>query len=81
MKSPSKERRNGFDRNWPDFKETANITNKVFLSLSVRNSVLFMFWFRGGFLLLVLNSNVDGEYGYNVFNILVEVYILLETGS
>ena len=31
----------------------------------------------------MLNSNVDGEYwGYNVFNILIEVDdILLETGS
>ena len=35
-----------------------------------------------GFLLLVLNSNVDGEYGHNIFNVLVEVNnILLETGS
>ena len=51
--------------------KTANITKKVFLPISVRNSVLFLFWFRGG--------NVDGEYGYNVFNILVEVDdILLE---
>ena len=30
----------------------------------------------------VLNSNVDEEYGYSVFNILVQVDdILLETGS
>ena len=41
-----------------------------------------MFWFRGGSLLYVLNINVDGEYGYNVFNILGEVDdILLETDS
>ena len=40
-----------------------------------------MFGF-GVVMLLVLNSNVDGEYGYNIFNILVEVNdIFLETGS
>ena len=63
-------------------KETANIIKKVFLSLAVRNSVLFMFWFRSDFLLLILISNVSAQSGYNVFHFLVEVDdILLEIGS
>ena len=66
----------------PKLKRQQTLPKKVFLSLSVRNTVLFMFWFPGDFLLLVLNTNLDGEDGYNVFNSLVEVYDnLLETGS
>ena len=46
---------------------------KIFLSLSVRNSFLFMFWFQGGFFYYWR------KYGYNVYNILVGVNgILLE---